>query len=194
MIIQKMAEAVRAIISLTDDELNNLTSSLTVKKLEKNQHFLIEGNICDSIAFINYGTMIYYKASEKGDEITIDFALEGDWLTDNFSRLKKSPSLINIKAIETTELLILKNDQLNELYDSFPKLEKLGRILTEQAFIRITQLSIDLQVLSAKERYIKLLQQYPEAFQKIPLYHIANYLGIAPKSLSRIRNEIVSTK
>lgn len=194
MIIQKLAQAVKAVIPLTDDELNNLTHSFTVKQLEKNQHFLTEGDICDSIAFINYGAMVYYKVSEKGDEITTDFALEGDWVTDNFSRLKTSPSFINIKAIEPTEIVLLKNDQLNELYDSLPKLEKLGRILTEQAFIRITQLSIDLQVLSAKERYIKLLQQYPEAFQKIPLYHIANYLGIAPKSLSRIRNEIVSTK
>lgn len=69
-----------------------------------------------------------------------------------------------------------------------PKLERFGRILMEQAFVKLVQLSIDLQILPAKEQYQKLLKNYPEIFQRLPLYHIANYLGIAPKSLSRIRN------
>lgn len=60
----------------------------------------------------------------------------------------------------------------------------------EQSFVKIAQQSIDLQVLSAKERYESLLLKYPEILQKVPLYHIANYLGIAPKSLSRIRKEL----
>ena len=64
----------------------------------------------------------------------------------------------------------------------------------EQAFTKFTQLSIDLQVLSARDRYIKMLKEYPEISQNVPLYHIANYLGIAPKSLSRIRNEIFIRK
>jgi len=46
-----------------------------------------------------------------------------------------------------------------------------------------------LQTLSAEERYRKLIAESPQAFQRLPLYHIANYLGIAPKSLSRIRNK-----
>ena len=59
----------------------------------------------------------------------------------------------------------------------------------EQAFLKLTEQTIDLQLLSAKERYANLLKKHPEIFQKVQLYHIANYLGIAPKSLSRIRKE-----
>ena len=62
----------------------------------------------------------------------------------------------------------------------------------EQAYLKIVQQSLDLQTLTAKERYESLLRKYPEIFQKVPLYHIANYLGIAPKSLSRIRSEFFS--
>jgi len=39
-----------------------------------------------------------------------------------------------------------------------------------------------------------MLKEYPDVSQNVPLYHIANYLGIAPKSLSRIRNEIIRRK
>ncbi len=79
---------------------------------------------------------------------------------------------------------------MNELYIRNPKVERLGRILMEQAYLKIVEQTIELQVLSAKERYENLLKKHPEIFQKVQLYHIANYLGIAPKSLSRIRKEL----
>jgi CRP-like cAMP-binding protein len=167
-----------------------LSAFIEVILLKKNSFFLTEGQICDSIAFVNEGMLIYFKSLKSGEDITTDFAFEGDWVTDNHSRLNQTPSFLNIKAIEDAELLIIKNENLPELFNSIPKFERLGRVLMEQAFIKIAQHSIDLQSFSAKERYSRMLQKYPEVFQKIPLYHIANYLGIAPKSLSRIRNEI----
>ncbi|MBN2660313.1 MAG: Crp/Fnr family transcriptional regulator, partial [Tannerellaceae bacterium] len=100
------------------------------------------------------------------------------------------PSHLNIKAIENSDLLVIKQKDLLDLYDRIPKLEKLGRLLMEHAYVKLVQLSIDLQTLSATDRYLKLLGDYPEIINKVPLYHIANYLGIAPKSLSRIRNVI----
>ena len=188
----KLKNNIGSIVSLSDEEWLQLFQFIEIKTLKKNNYFLSEGQICDSIAFVNSGILIYYKLLENGNEITTDFAFEEDWVTDNQSRLNHSPSLIYIKAIEDAELLIIKNDKLPDIFDRIPKMEKLGRILIEQAFMKIAQLSIDLQSLSANEHYIKLLQKYPEFFQKIPLHHIANYLGIAPKSLSRIRNEILN--
>ena len=49
-------------------------------------------------------------------------------------------------------------------------------------------------LMQATDRYLKLLKTNPKAVQLIPLYHLANYLGIAPKSLSRIRNTIFSSE
>ena len=50
--------------------------------------------------------------------------------------------------------------------------------------------SIEFQTMTAKQRYENLLNNYPGIFKKVQLYHIASYLGIAPKSLSRIRKEV----
>jgi len=134
--------------------------------------------------------LIYYQTLDNGNDITTDFAFEGDWVTNNHSRLNNIPSHLNIKAIENSDLLVIKQKDLLDLYDRIPKLEKLGRLLMEHAYVKLVQLSIDLQTLSATDRYLKLLGDYPEIINKVPLYHIANYLGIAPKSLSRIRNVI----
>ena len=190
--ISKIKSSIDPIITLTDEELLVFSDFFEVKTIAKNEFFLEEGRVCDYIGFVNTGVMIYFKSMENGNEITTDFAFEGDWVTVNLSRLNNSPSLINIKAIEDTEALVIKQQDLSRLYIQFPKLERLGRILIEQAYLKIVQQSLNLQTLSAKERYENLLHKYPEIFQKVPLYHIANYLGIAPKSLSRIRSEFFS--
>lgn len=185
---------INSIVSISDEEWDHIVPCIESKILKKNGYFLQEGQICNSIAFINSGILIYFKFLENGKEVTTDFAFKSEWVTDNQSRLNNSPSIINIKTIIPSELLIIKNKDLQYLFEKVPKVERLSRILLEQFFIKFTQLSIDLQVLSAKERYIKMLHEHPDISKNVPLYHIANYLGIAPKSLSRIRNEIITRK
>ena len=190
--ISRIKSNIDPIVSLNDEELSVFCDSFNIKTLNKNDFFLEEGQVCSYIGFVNHGVMIYFRSMENGDEVTTDFAFDGDWVTVNLSRLNNSPSSISIKAIETTELLVIKQSDLSDLYIRIPKLERLGRILIEQAYLKIVRQSIDLQTLSAKDRYENLLHKYPGIFQKVPLYHIANYLGIAPKSLSRIRSEFFS--
>jgi CRP-like cAMP-binding protein len=188
--ILKIKKSIDPIISLTDDELLEFSNIIESRKLKKNDFFLKEGQVCDFIGLLTFGVVIYSKTIENGDEVTIHFAFEGDWVNNNLSRLSNSPSTISIKAIEESEILIIKQSDITDLYLKIPKIERLGRILTEQAFIKFVEQTIDFQTLTAKERYENLLKKHPEIFQKVQLYHIANYLGIAPKSLSRIRKEL----
>ncbi|NVO21536.1 MAG: Crp/Fnr family transcriptional regulator [Bacteroidetes bacterium] len=188
--ILKIKNSIDSVVSLTNEELSAFSNTFSSIKLKKNDFFLEEGQVCDFIGFVNYGVLIYFKSKDNGDEITTDFAFEGDWVNNNQSRLNNAPSTINIKAIEDSELFVIMQNDLLDLYLKIPKIERLGRILMEQAYLKIAEQSIELQVLSAKERYENLLKKYPQVFQRVQLYHIANYLGIAPKSLSRIRKEI----
>lgn len=188
--ISRIKSSIAPIVSLTDEELSVFYDLFEVRKLAKNEYFLEVGQVCNYIGFVNQGALIYFKSMDNGNEITTDFAFEGDWVSAIQSRLSNTPSIINIKAIENTELLVINQQDLDESYIKIPKIERLGRILMEHAYLKIVQQSVDLQVLTATERYENLLRQFPEIFQRVQLYHIANYLGIAPKSLSRIRKEI----
>lgn len=188
--INRIKSSINSIVSLTDEELSVFCDAFKTKTLNKNEFFLKEGQVCNYIGLLNYWVMIYFKTLENGDEVTIHFAFEGDWVNNNLSRLNNSPSAINIKAIEDSEILVIKHADISDLYFQIPKIERLGRILTERAFVNFVEQTIEFQTLSAKERYENLLKNHPEIFQRVQLYHIANYLGIAPKSLSRIRKEL----
>ena len=43
---------------------------------------------------------------------------------------------------------------------------------------------------TAEEKYMLLMKDQPQLFQRIPLHYIAAYLGIEPESLSRLRKRI----
>nr|WP_320058762.1 Crp/Fnr family transcriptional regulator [uncultured Bacteroides sp.] len=192
--LEKIQENISSIITLNQEEWLAVATVLETKFIKKNDFFLQEKQICTSIAFVDKGVLIYYKTLDNANEVTTDFAFDNEWVTNNHSRLNATPSLLNIKAIEDSELLVIQQKDLLNLYNKIPRLERFGRLLMEQAYVKLVELSVDLQTLSAKDRYSKLLQSYPEIFQRVPLHHIANYLGVAPKSLSRIRNTIFSKK
>ena len=48
----------------------------------------------------------------------------------------------------------------------------------------------DFQILTAKERYLKFVNQYPKLALNVSIDNIASFLGMEPQSLSRIRKQI----
>lgn len=181
--------AIDKLSSLSEKEQAILSSYIDIKTFSKGELLLRQDEVCKFIYFIVSGTVIYYQLNNDGEETTTDFAFDGEWVTDNRSRITQTPSHLNIKAWDNTQVIIIKQSDLEALFTNIPSLERVVRLSIEQAYVKLAQWSIDLQTLSAKERYRKLVVTSPLVFQRLPLYHIANYLGIAPKSLSRIRNK-----
>jgi hypothetical protein len=91
-----------------------------------------------------------------------------------------------------TQLLARNNtvQDLAKLYAQSPKFEQIGRILTEELFKNTSERLKSLLSESATERYINLLNTYPEYVQNIPLKYLASYLNIKPESLSRVRKKL----
>ena len=189
MNIEPLKQSFNKHVSLSEKEWEIVSSFIQLKSFSKGDILLRQNEVCGFITFLLSGSVIYYQLTEKGDEITTDFAFEGEWVTDNRSRISQTPSHLNIKAFEESQVAMICENDLEELFKRVPSMERVGRLLIEQAYVKNVQLSIDLQTLSAEERYQKLISESPQAFQRLPLYHIANYLGIAAKSLSRIRNK-----
>ena len=188
-----LKQSIQKLVPFSEEDWKALLSYIEFRTFSKGDLLLQQDEVCRFISFLLSGTVIYFQLTDKGDEVTTDFAFEGDWVTDNRSRISQIPSHLNIKALEDTQVAFIRQDELEMLFEKVPAMERLTRLLIEQAYVRLVQLSIDLQIRSAEERYQKLITELPQAFQRLPLYHIANYLGIAPNSLSRIRNKRTSS-
>ena len=49
----------------------------------------------------------------------------------------------------------------------------------------------ELKTMSPQDRYLNLLENNPQIFQRVPLKYIASYLNIEPQSLSRLRKRLI---
>jgi CRP-like cAMP-binding protein len=178
-------------LQLLPDEASSVIAAIPhqEKILAKHDFFLQAGRYCTSVAFIVSGTLLYFRENDNADKQVCDVLFEGSWATYIQSLVTKTPSDMNIQALEETHIVEIRQQHLEVAFERFPKLEHLSRKLTEASFIRIAQRAADLQFLSAEDRYGKLMREEPRLFERIPQYYLASLLGIAPQSLSRIRKD-----
>jgi len=146
-------------------------------QIERKAYFVIDGIIESSI--------------EKDGELKIiDFVFPNNFICSYTSFLLQTPSEIQTKAITDCEVEYFFKEDLEKAYETSIIANQFGRYVTEQFFISKLKRENDFLTKSAKERYLNLINEYPEIIQQIPINKIAKYLGIHSESLSRIRKEI----
>ena len=82
---------------------------------------------------------------------------------------------------------MLSFQDLQRMCDMSPKWDRLVRYMAEYSYNEQQNRIYSLIALTAQERYEQLTQTRPELIQRVPQYIIANYLGMSPETLSRIR-------
>ena len=93
----------------------------------------------------------------------------------------------NVELLEECDLLKISNRVLNQLFEENTELANWGRRMSDIAVMRLEKLFMERYFMSAAARYHLLVEREPEILQKVPLRHIASFLGISQVSLSRIR-------
>jgi CRP-like cAMP-binding protein len=183
-----MLEKIKIAGNLSDDDFILLTSKLESQALKKGEHFLEIGKINTSLGYIEKGLAMYYRIID-GEEIPVDFGMEGDWLSYLKSFNDQSPSDLGIKMLEDGTIHCLSFTSLGELFQVQPKFMALKTYYVERSLMDMAQHSANLATLDARDRYYKFMNEKPQLINRVPQYYIAAYLGIKPQSLSRIRKE-----
>ncbi len=176
-------------ISLSDIEKERFVSALSIKNIEKKDLLLRQGQICRYIYFVESGSLRAFNINEDGKESTIMFAIQDWWVTDMYSFAKQKPALLSIEAIHDCRLIEINFQVLDKLYLEIPKLERLFRILFQNAYIREQFRVLNNISLTTEERYSKFIEKYPQIVDKITQKQIASYLGITPEFLSSIKKK-----
>jgi CRP-like cAMP-binding protein len=174
-------------ISLTGDETDYFLSLLNVQSVQKKDFILKEGQRCRYINFVNSGILRAYYEDKSGRESTIMFALQDWWITDMHCFINRHPAMLNIQAVEHSEVLQLERDHLDELFGKVPKFERFFRIILQNAYIREQLRTIQNLSLTAEERYENFITKYPQVAAQVTQKQVASYLGITPEFLSMIR-------
>jgi CRP-like cAMP-binding protein len=176
------------LITLHREEREALASIIRYRKYEKGESIQAIGARCQTIYFIESGlARIYYQ--KDAVDITESFAFERQMVVRVESLFTGAPSKKGIQALETSDVCCIPAAPLFLLYDRFPKIERLFRLLFEHQHVQSVQRLESIQFQTAQERYQSLIEQSPLILLRAPLKHVASYLGITQVSLSRIRQQ-----
>lgn len=177
-------------IHLSEEEFGALESILTSRKICKKEHFIEINKVCTKVIFIDKGYFRFYHFDTNGNEITSDFYFAPTFITSYTSFITASPSFVNVQAMEDMEVLEFSKNDLLDLYNRYPKIERLGRLIAESIAINSEEHLFLLLNQTAETRYKQLLERYPQYVNTIPLQYIASYLGITKETLSRMRKSL----
>lgn len=175
---------------LTAKEWATLIQFGQLRSFKKGENFIAANQINTKIAFILKGGFRFFYIKNE-TEITCLFAFENDMIGSFECNILKQPCTQTIQALEDSEVFIIDYKDLESLYDKSQNFEKVGRIILEHymAFLqlRITSYLLD----TPEERYLRLINETPDLLNRVPLQHIASFIGVTPVSLSRIRKRIL---
>ncbi|WP_067149464.1 Crp/Fnr family transcriptional regulator [Pseudotamlana agarivorans] len=175
--------------SITKELENAVNESAFFKTYKKGTILLKEGSFSNECYFILDGCIRSYFLKD-GEEKTIEFYTEEDVVTPaNYG--KSTPSRYYLECIEDTVVNVGNPTIENEMYQKYPQLESLSRVIAEVILTKQQESFTEFKTSTPEERYLNLLKTKPDLLQRVSQYQIASYLGITPESLSRIRKRIV---
>jgi len=163
---------IRKFVDLEDDAIEVLNPYIQPVLLKKKDFLLKEGNICQSIYFVEKGCLRMFFINGKMSEQITQFALENWWIADFFSFTDHKSSPYSIQAIEKSEIVSIDSISLEAMLKELPQMERYLRIVMQRA-VAASQLRLKLMFeLSKEEFYTHFCKSFPEFVQRVPQYMI----------------------
>ncbi|HWZ03095.1 MAG TPA: Crp/Fnr family transcriptional regulator [Mucilaginibacter sp.] len=170
-------------IALIEHELSN-------RKVIEGEVLFVEGQVCREMFFICKGVLRIVSQNEKGNKMAYFFLKENQFCSILNSFNNNIPAAEGIEAACDAELIVLKKQKLQNLYEKLPYLKELITGITTQSLLDKIQVRNSYLGEDAATRYRNFLVRQPDIALRVSLSDIASYLGITQQSLSRIRKNM----
>jgi CRP-like cAMP-binding protein len=187
---QTFLDFVHSAQGITPEEEKQVLNCFKHVTIKNKEYFLREGEICKQIGYVGRGCLSFYRLLEDGRKSIIQFAFEDWWVGDLESFLNRKPAATFWQALETSELISIGIDDFEKMMATSGAFRSTFARKTQTAYVKALERSARDKSETAEERYLRMLNEYPEIIKRVPHYDVAAYLGITAESLSRIRNKI----
>ena len=179
-------------VALTEEETEKLIAIIRTTKIKKRQFIDQPNYVCQYRNYVVKGAFRSYFIDNEGKEHTVQIALEDWFVSDFYSYITQTPATLFVEALEDSTILQMTYDDIEGLCKEIHSLSEYFRIKTERAFAFSRKRALSNLSLTAEERYLELLNRYPNMIQRVPQKVIASYLGFTPEFLSKIRRDLAS--
>lgn len=181
--------------NLNNEELLEIVKTINHKEYIKGDVIFAEGNIANTLYFVNEGKIKLYKYTKDGKEQILHVLSEGDFFGE-LNLIKLSKYGFNAKAIVDSKICTLTKEEMKDIMMRNPEI---GIKLLETVGERLAKVENLVQNLATNDvdsrmAYLitDLMEKYGESSGnnisiKLPLSReeMANYIGVTRETISR---------
>lgn len=172
---------------LSQETMQEFAARSSVHQYAKGEMMVHEGQFAHDLYYVVEGSVrVYYL--KDGRDTTDWFAFENEFVSALVSFFGTEASPHYMEAVEDTVVLRIHREQVYGMMDAFRDVERLSNVVLTKTLLQLQHRVVSIQFETAQQRYKNLLAVRPDITQRVPLTHIASYLGITLETLSRVRS------
>lgn len=184
-------EALSQLAGMDEENFDMSVNAWKPRHFKKGEYYNEYRQVCKYLGFIVDGVFrSYYIDDRSAEEKNVFFFSRHQVVVSFQSFIAQSPCNYFTQSMTDSHVVYIHINDLQKLYRESHQWERLGRLIAEMAFSISMGRTESFLFQTPEERYLNLVNQHPDIFNSIPLYHISSYLGIQGPSLSRIRKRL----
>lgn len=176
--------------NLNRQQTDFIMSKAKTLELHKEEYFSEAGKVPRHVGFLIEGVVRFCYYNNKGEEITHHFIDENNFVSDQQKFEAQMVTSEYIQAVTNCKLLVFSKKDWDELGNTIVGWDAIANLILKNCLLKTIERRSPLVSEDATTRYLSFIAQFPGLVNRIPLSHIASYLGITQQSLSRIRRNI----
>lgn len=184
--MENIIKKIKSYYPVSDESILLLLSHLKREVIPAKTTIIEAGKADRRVYFIERGIARVY-IMRGSEQVTTWFCQEGDVAYGALSIFRDKPCFEYVETLEETVAYTTSTHVLRRLYSENIELANWKRIMQEDHFLWLCDIHFSRLNLSGKERYEKMLKDYPNICNRVNLGYIASFLGMTLPSLSRIR-------
>ena len=175
---------------LNKQQIDLILSKTRMLELKKDEYFSEAGKVPRYVGFVVEGVFRFCYYNNKGEEITNYFANEGNFVVDYSKFESQIEATEYIQAVTPCKLLAFTKKDWDDISNIIVGFEMIKVNIIKHCLTLAMERRSPLVSEDATTRYRSFIDTFPNLVNRVPLSHIASYLGITQQSLSRIRKNI----
>lgn len=169
---------------------NKIVDISTKKSYPKGFQLCKAGSYPKNYYFITSGIIRKYYTDNKGKEFNKLLFTDNHVAASLTALTTNSVSNFTIECLTPVTLYEVSFEKLMNIVNNDLELANIYTEMIHLFFRVLEESEIEKVTMEATERYLNFQKRFPTITNKIPLFHIASYLGITPIQLSRIRKKL----
>lgn len=158
-----------------------------IRHFGKKEIISYEGVVENYFNFLLKGVARKFYKNSNG-EVSTQISQEGQIIMVEDSFLSRRSSSYCIESIEPVTAASITYNDLETIYSSSAKMERMGRLVVTTMMILRERWQMQSVKLSPRERFLKFMNTHPALIQRVPQKHLASYLNIQPETFSRFKH------